>query len=131
MRTHEKLAGRISGLSRHQQRIGVLRGLLARWIAELPTIRAVDLARARHHAEAIADLWQLIDSLEAAGKRMRDPQFLKCPACGYPLTYVRSEGPTDVHQATHVYCCRNHGVVVHPPSGIIQVEDPDHSALRH
>ena len=65
-------------------------------------------------------------------KRMPDPQFpLKCPKCGTPLVYVRSEGPADIYQATHFYRCRNNGVVILPPSGIVRVDDPNDSVVRH
>jgi hypothetical protein len=63
---------------------------------------------------------------------MADPHFpLKCPECGSKLVYVRSEGPADIYQATHFYRCRRHGVVILPPSGIVRLDDPNDSAVRH
>jgi hypothetical protein len=56
---------------------------------------------------------------------------LMCPKCGYPLAYVRSEGPAEIYQAMHFYRCLPHGVVILPPSGIVRVDDPDDSAVRH
>lgn len=63
---------------------------------------------------------------------MPDPQFpVKCPKCSYPLSYVRSEGPADIYEATHFCRCPKHGVVVLPPTGIVRVDDPNDSAVRH
>lgn len=57
---------------------------------------------------------------------MPDPQFpLNCPSCGAKLTYTHSQ------RDTHFYRCPRHGVVVLPPSGIVRVDDPDDSAVRH
>ena len=39
--------------------------MLERWSAELPAVQAVDPERARHHQQALVDLRQLIDRLEA------------------------------------------------------------------
>ena len=63
---------------------------------------------------------------------MPDPGFpLKCPKCGYPLAYVRSEGTADIYQATHSYRCPRHGVVILPPSGIVRIDNPNDSVVRH
>jgi hypothetical protein len=63
---------------------------------------------------------------------MPDPGFpVNCPKCGAALVYVRSEGPTDIYAATHFYRCWRHGVVVLPPNGIIRVDDPNDSVVRH
>jgi len=45
------------------RRIATLCNLRTRWIAEYPAILVVDPERARHHAEAVADLDQLIANL--------------------------------------------------------------------
>ena len=45
-------------------RLTVLRDLLARWTAELPTIKAVDPERARAHEQGIADLRRMIEGIE-------------------------------------------------------------------
>ena len=50
---------------------------------------------------------------------------LKCLKSGAPLTYQHSQA--DVH----FYWCATHGRLVLPPSGIMQVDDPDDSAVRH
>ena len=50
---------------------------------------------------------------------------LNCLKCGTRLVYRHSQGDT------HFYRCPKHGVVVLPPSGIIRVDDPDNSAVRH
>ena len=50
---------------------------------------------------------------------------LKCPKCGAPLTYQHSQGEV------HFYRCPKHGRLVLPPSGVIQIDDPDDSAVRH
>lgn len=47
----------------HDQRITTLRNLSHRWIAEYPGILAADPERARHHAEGIRDLEQMIVAL--------------------------------------------------------------------
>jgi hypothetical protein len=48
----------------HQRRIAALQNLRTRWIAEYPAILAADPVRARHHAEALADLEHLIGALK-------------------------------------------------------------------
>jgi hypothetical protein len=45
-------------------RLAVLRNLLGRWIAELPAMKVVP-ERARAQEQAIADLKQMIESIEA------------------------------------------------------------------
>jgi hypothetical protein len=63
---------------------------------------------------------------------MSDPRFpLKCQKRGSMLTYVHSQGPAGIYQAAHFHRCRNHGVVILPPSGIVRVDDPNDSAMRH
>jgi len=48
----------------NQQRAAHLRTLLDRWIAEYPSILAIDPVRARHHAEGIDDLRSMIEQLD-------------------------------------------------------------------
>ena len=49
-----------------EQHLDTLRKLRERWLAEYPSIRSADPERARHHAEAIADLQHVIDYREQA-----------------------------------------------------------------
>lgn len=56
-----------------EQRIATLRNLLDRWIAECPAILAADPERGRHHAQAIADLEQMIAALMGKARRTAIP----------------------------------------------------------
>jgi hypothetical protein len=47
------------------------------------------------------------------------------PDVRHALVYRHSQGDT------HLYRCPKHGVVVLPPSGIVHIDDPDESAVRH
>ena len=52
-------------ISWNARRVAVLHDLLARWIAELPAIKAVDAERAHAHEQGIADLRRMIEGIEA------------------------------------------------------------------
>ena len=50
---------------------------------------------------------------------------LRCPKCGQRLTHQYSQGET------HYYRCPTHGRLILPPNGIMQMDDPEDSAVRH
>ena len=61
----------------NQRRLVNLRDLDQRWIAEYPAILDIDLERARHHEQAIADLAHLIVAVEGQPRAYAIPTVLE------------------------------------------------------
>ena len=90
--------------------------VLLQWGQEAVWLPRATVRRARHRTPVLVGSGLMPDPFGIQ---------LKCPTCGQQLTYQYSQGDT------HYYRCSTHGRLVLPPSGIIQMDDPDDSAVRH